>query len=147
MSTRVLSSLLLGLLLIVAQVDYAHAQAPAADNATIEANGSGGENPPPDEPPSRAPTGVDRVLSDIEFQLSMAVLLFGLVTLIAQYLLMWKSGFEYQSALRMSTVTLVVVGTLFVITAGLGADQIAPAMGLFGTIVGYLLGRGQDEKT
>ena len=145
MSTRPLACLFLGLLLFVI-VNPTGAQTPTGENATIEANGPNGVNPPPAEPPSRAPTGIDRVLSDIEFQLSLAVLFFGLVTLAAQYILMWKSGFEYQSALRMSTVTLVIIGTLFVITAGLGADQIAPAMGLFGTIVGYLLGRGEGEK-
>jgi hypothetical protein len=38
-------------------------------------------------------------------------------------------------------VTLIIVGTLFAITAGFDSNQIAPAMGLFGTIAGYLLGK------
>jgi len=36
---------------------------------------------------------------------------------------------------------LVIISTFFVITAGFGNEQIAPAIGLFGTDVGYLLGR------
>jgi hypothetical protein len=38
-------------------------------------------------------------------------------------------------------VTLIIIGTLFFITAGFDSTQIAPALGLFGTIAGYLLGK------
>ena len=38
-------------------------------------------------------------------------------------------------------VTLILVGTLFAITAGFSAEDIGPALGLFGTVAGYLLGR------
>lgn len=99
------------------------------------------ENPPPEAPPSRASSGLDRVLTDVEVALSLAVLGFGLVALLVLFLLMWKTGFDYQAGLKITTVTLVIVGTLFIITAGFDSEQIAPAMGLFGTITGYLLGR------
>lgn len=38
-------------------------------------------------------------------------------------------------------VVTVIVGTLILITAGYSNTQIAPAFGLFGTIIGYILGR------
>jgi hypothetical protein len=38
-------------------------------------------------------------------------------------------------------VLTVIVGTLILVTAGYSNEQIAPAFGLFGTIVGYMLGR------
>jgi hypothetical protein len=47
--------------------------------------------------------------------------------------------------LRLFTVTMVVIGTLALIAIGYSSQQIAPALGLFGTILGYLLGR-TDER-
>lgn len=38
-------------------------------------------------------------------------------------------------------VITVIIGTLMLVTVGYSNDQIAPAFGLFGTIVGYMLGR------
>jgi hypothetical protein len=38
-------------------------------------------------------------------------------------------------------VVTVIIGTLILVTAGYSNEQIAPAFGLFGTIVGYILGR------
>ena len=41
------------------------------------------------------------------------------------------------------SVTLIIVGSLFLVTAGYGNTQIAPIIGLLGTVAGYLLGRSQ----
>lgn len=38
-------------------------------------------------------------------------------------------------------VITVIIGTLILVTVGYSNEQIAPAFGLFGTIVGYMLGR------
>jgi hypothetical protein len=38
-------------------------------------------------------------------------------------------------------VITVIMGTLMLVTVGYNNEQIAPAFGLFGTIVGYMLGR------
>ncbi len=38
-------------------------------------------------------------------------------------------------------VLTVIIGTLILVTVGYTNEQIAPAFGLFGTIVGYMLGR------
>ncbi|MCP3392471.1 hypothetical protein NLM27_27370 [Bradyrhizobium sp. CCGB12] len=35
----------------------------------------------------------------------------------------------------------VITGTLILVTVGYSNEQIAPAFGLFGTIIGYMLGR------
>lgn len=98
-------------------------------------------NPPPSEPPVKRASYGDRLFTDVELQLSYTVLGFGLMALILQCVLMWQTRSDSQAVLKMSTVTLVITGTLFVITAGFSSEQIAPAMGLFGTITGYLLGR------
>jgi hypothetical protein len=36
-----------------------------------------------------------------------------------------------------------VFGSLLVMTAGLGQDQLTPVIGFFGTIAGYVLGGGK----
>lgn len=38
-------------------------------------------------------------------------------------------------------IVTIVTGTLILVTAGYSNEQIAPAFGLFGTIIGYILGR------
>ncbi|MDX1617310.1 MAG: hypothetical protein R3224_00890 [Balneolaceae bacterium] len=43
-------------------------------------------------------------------------------------------------------VTLIITAALFLIAAGFSNDQIASALGLLGTIAGYLLGRGEGEE-
>jgi hypothetical protein len=80
-------------------------------------------------------------LSDFEFWLSVEILFFGFGVLAVEYFLLRKSGITAEETLRVYAVTLIIVGTLFLITAGFDSNQIAPAMGLFGTIAGYLLGK------
>jgi len=80
-------------------------------------------------------------LSDFEFWLSAEILCFGFGVIVIEFLLLRHTKITAEEALRVYAVTLIIVGTLFAITAGFDSTQIAPAMGLFGTIAGYLLGR------
>ncbi|MNW14527.1 hypothetical protein D3C71_2127710 [compost metagenome] len=50
-------------------------------------------------------------------------------------------SFGPEQTIKLLAVTLIVISTLFIITAGFDGEQIAPAMGLFGTIAGYMVGR------
>jgi hypothetical protein len=86
-------------------------------------------------------------LSDFEFWLSVEILFFGFGVLAVEYFLLRKAGITAEETLRVYAVTLIIVGTLFLITAGFDSNQIAPAMGLFGTIAGYLLGKRVSEPT
>lgn len=99
-------------------------------------------------PPSSAgAVKAKNFLSDFEFWLSAEILLFGLGVVVIEFLLLRKANVSAEEALRVYAVTLIIVGTLFAITAGFDSNQIAPAMGLFGTIAGYLLGkRSGSEK-
>jgi len=95
-------------------------------------------------PPSSSDAGAVKArtfLSDFEFWLSAEILLFGLGVVVIEFLLLRKARVTAEEALRVYAVTLIIVGTLFAITAGFDSNQIAPAMGLFGTIAGYLLGK------
>ena len=85
-------------------------------------------------------------LSSREFWLSIIILFFGFIVISAEYALLRNNTATAEEILRIFAVTLIVVGTMFLITASFSNDQIAPAMGLFGTIAGYLLGRKSAHK-
>lgn len=85
-------------------------------------------------------------LSNYEFWMSSAVLIFGLLLFVAELYLMKIISFQPEQAIKLMAVTLIVISTLFIITAGFSGEQIAPAMGLFGTVAGYMLGRAQAGK-
>ena len=88
-----------------------------------------------------SPFDLRRILTRFEFWLSLLILLFGSIVVFLQFFLLRKQRFDANDLLKVFGVTLIVVGTLFLIAAGFGDKQIAPAMGLFGTLAGYLLGK------
>jgi hypothetical protein len=81
-----------------------------------------------------------------EVYLSIGVLVFGVLLIGLQVLVILKmaKGWETHS-IRMVGLTLVIVAGLFLITAGYSQDQIAPMVGLLGTIAGYLLGKTSSK--
>lgn len=83
-------------------------------------------------------------LSSWEFALSLIVLGFGALVLVLEVFLVFKNRISEGDVVKFIVVTLIITATLFLITAGYNNNQIAPAMGLLGTIAGYLLGR-QDK--
>ncbi|WP_139311462.1 hypothetical protein [Desulfovibrio sp. DV] len=70
-----------------------------------------------------------------------SILIFCIVVLgFVTYLL--KSGAEQPEAiLRMFGTIIIIIVTVFLVVAGYNDQQIAPAIGLLGTIAGYLLGK------
>lgn len=86
-------------------------------------------------------------LSSLEFSLSISVLVFGTLVFLAELFVIKAGLYPPNDSTKLLTVTLIIVATLFIITAGFSSEQIAPAMGLFGTVAGYLLGRTQSSTT
>jgi uncharacterized membrane protein YhaH (DUF805 family) len=86
-------------------------------------------------------------LSSWEFALSLTVLVFGLVIIGLEVFLVMKNKIDADNTVKFIVVTLIITSTLFLITAGYDNNQIAPAMGLLGTVAGYLLGRQQNGET
>lgn len=85
---------------------------------------------------------IQRWHEPIEIAFSLGVLVFGaaLITLFTRTLL--KLGKDWRTVyLRLVVLTVVVTAGLFALAAGYTDEQIAPMMGLLGTLVGYLLGR------
>lgn len=101
---------------------------------------AGISNAPP-EPDSS--TSIILPLSRWEFLLSIIVLVFGLIIISFEIYLIRSRKISSEDAIKFVTITLIITSTLFLITAGYSNDQIAPAVGLLGTIAGYLLGRMQ----
>jgi hypothetical protein len=81
------------------------------------------------------------LFADRNLQLTLIVLFFGLLALVLLYLMVRHEragAFE----LRIFIVTILVFGSLLILSAGFGGDQLGPVIGFFGTIAGYVLGRG-----
>lgn len=117
------------------------------DTGTVNRPSDSLTNNPPS--PSEAPTEFN-YLSSKEFIIAILVTVVSLIALTMQFFLLKQiPKLRAEDTLRTFGVILIIMGTLFVIAAGFDSIQIAPAMGLFGTIAGYLLGRverKQDEK-
>ncbi|MDQ3021409.1 MAG: hypothetical protein M3R36_12695 [Bacteroidota bacterium] len=73
--------------------------------------------------------------------MSIIVLFFGVIIIIVEIVLIQNKRILIEDALKIIVITLIIISTLFLITAGYSNNQIAPAMGLLGTISGYLLGK------
>lgn len=72
--------------------------------------------------------------------LSYSILVFGLLVLLLMSTLVAKFNVNINRILRAFALVLIIVAAVFLIVAGYTEDQIAPVMGLLGTIAGYLLG-------
>ena len=80
-----------------------------------------------------------------ELGLSLGILIFGLAVLGMEMAVLWrqKQGWG-QNSTRIFGLTLVVIAGLFLVTAGYSENQMAPMIGLLGTIAGYLLGKADS---
>jgi len=72
--------------------------------------------------------------------LSYSILIFGLLVLGLMSTLVAKYKININRLLRAFALVLIIVAAVFLIVAGYTEQQIAPVMGLLGTIAGYLLG-------
>jgi hypothetical protein len=113
---------------------------PAAmeSNPAMESSPASGFNLPPvsaDFVPTK---------SSQEVWLSLGVLVFGMIVILAQALIINRRQEPLSQSLKYLSITLIIVGSLFLVTAGYGNAQIAPIIGLLGTVAGYLLGRTQS---
>jgi hypothetical protein len=84
-------------------------------------------------------------MTGTEYKLAVTVLIFGLIVIILEFLLIRKQRIHSDDIIKFIIVTLVLIGVLFFVAAGYSNNQIAPAVGLFGTVTGYLLGRIQNS--
>jgi predicted MFS family arabinose efflux permease len=106
-------------------------------------------NVPPTEPASSSTATIVDPFFNREVFLTLAVIFFGVVVVLIQYLLLRPVVRDRTNEIsRTFIVSLIIIGTLALITSGYDSSQIAPALGLFGTIAGYLLGKSdrRDDR-
>lgn len=101
-----------------------------------------GFNPPPTE---KVDENSKKPMTGLEYKLTYAVLLFGFLIIAMEMVLTKLNKIDSHDSIKFILITLIITGTLFLITAGYSNNQIAPAMGLLGTIAGYLLGKQKTE--
>ena len=91
--------------------------------------------------------GIASLMSVREFWLTCIILVFGLTIILVEFFLLRRVVEQKTEEIaRTYTVTLIIIGTLVLISSGYSNQQIAPALGLFGTIAGYPLGRSEAKK-
>jgi hypothetical protein len=98
-------------------------------------------NAPPAGVTANAPPPSPRFLSSAEGELALIVIGLGVLVIIALSIVLKTKGASTDDAIRGYAIILIIIGTMVLICAGYSNDQIAPAIGLFGTLAGYLLGR------
>jgi hypothetical protein len=94
--------------------------------------------------------GFERVLSSLEFWLSVTTIAFTILIVAAEFYMIAKAkhiSYRPDDVLRLIITTIIIGGTLFFLAAGFSSQQIAPAVGLFGTVVGYLLGSAERSRS
>jgi VIT1/CCC1 family predicted Fe2+/Mn2+ transporter len=76
--------------------------------------------------------------------ISAIVLAFGVfIIVIAALMIKWGSTAE--STLRVVGTLVILIAAVFLVVAGYSDKQIAPVMGLLGTVAGYLLGKSSKD--
>jgi hypothetical protein len=77
-----------------------------------------------------------------EFWLTCLICLLGFSIIVALLLVFRRADHARPDEIARPVIVItVIIGTLVLVTVGYSNEQIAPAFGLFGTIVGYMLGR------
>jgi hypothetical protein len=77
--------------------------------------------------------------------LGVSVLLFGLFAMLLMFVLFLRNR-SNELVLRAFGIPLIIVSAVFLIVAGYTEKQIAPVMGLLGTIAGYLLAKTETPS-
>jgi len=74
--------------------------------------------------------------------MTVLILAFGIIIVLIEYLLLRSRQADKVDDLgKYLVITIIIIGTLALMVGSIDNNQTAPAVGLFGTIAGYLLGR------
>jgi len=88
------------------------------------------------------------IFADKNLTLTYVILTFGLLALVLLFFLARRHDGHSelrQFELRIFTVTILIFGSLLVTAADFNSDKLTPLIGFFGTIAGYILGRGDRD--
>jgi uncharacterized membrane protein YfcA len=85
-------------------------------------------------------TGKAQWTPQLAMNMGAGVFLFGVLLFAMVSVLVWKNK-SVDSLLRIFGILLIILAAVFLMVAGYSDQQVAPVMGLLGTIAGYLLSR------
>lgn len=111
----------------------------------LAATGLGQVVPTPTPADSRS--FVSHVLTNTAVFEAIMIYVFGLIVVVLEYVLLRKAQAKPEEVLRTFTITLIIILSLTVLTNGSERAEFTPIIGLFGTIIGYLLGsKGERSR-
>lgn len=80
-----------------------------------------------------------------EIQLTLIIFIFGLIAL-GVFAWLVRTGRASPLVMRLYVIIILVFGTLLVVSSAYSTEQIAPIVGFFGTIAGYLMGKSERSN-
>jgi hypothetical protein len=102
---------------------------------------------PVNTPPAAAtPQATYNPLTVSSFTLSLAFMVFGLIVLGLQIASVRRLSKNPDDIAKNAALTVVVVASVVLVVAGYQASEIGPLFGLFGTMVGYVLGKSSRPR-
>ncbi|WP_256677924.1 hypothetical protein [Pseudomonas sp. SJZ079] len=96
-------------------------------------------------PNSSTTSGSESAWHALMPSLATSILFFTFFALLLAAVLLWKKESSALDMLRLFGVILIVGLSSFLLVAGYSDDQLTPIVGLFGAIVGYLLGKDSGK--
>lgn len=116
----------------LAELEEKYLNAPNGSNSTAEVAG----------PRGIQPSGWSSY--DV-FVSSSMILLFGFLLFCIMALLVARKHLA-MDVIRLCALPLIIVSAIFLVVVGYSAEQIAPVLGLLGSIAGYLLGAANKDQ-
>jgi hypothetical protein len=87
---------------------------------------------------------VYKVLGNTAVFESIMIYVFGIFVVSLEYVLLKRANAHPEAILRVFTITLIIVLSLTVLNSGSDKTDFTPIIGLFGTIIGYMLGSSRQ---
>jgi uncharacterized protein YhhL (DUF1145 family) len=80
--------------------------------------------------------------------MTVLILVFGIIIVGIEYMLLKdRTEDKVEDLGKYLVITVIIIGTMALMVGTLDNNQTAPAVGLFGTIAGYLLGRSEKSRS
>lgn len=97
---------------------------------------------PSNAPPQGEALGLYNPIDQVSFWLAMLFLAFGVLVIVLQLLALSRvAHLTADDVVKNCALTLVVIASVVLLIAGYNSQQLGPVFGLFGTMIGYVLGR------
>ncbi|VBE31304.1 Uncharacterised protein [Burkholderia pseudomallei] len=136
----------LGILVVVAMLHLS--SAPCHAQVSTTASAPAAEAPASVVPPKAAPRNLPSdygIPPSQVFELALVAAI-GFLTLLLQCFLLIRTGATPSDVTRVTLITLIITLATSILIMGYGTQQIVQVIGLFGSIIGYLLGRGESVQ-